>query len=109
MNRRNFFAFLPLAPIVAAGSVNAEAKPDISAGAPIPEATRITFSGNKKKEFKPYASGGSGGLFNIESSNWSILTMSETDHTKNVDMAVGDDGNLWLRRKDGEWKRIVTE
>ena len=35
--------------------------------------------------------------------------MGEYDPSKSVDMAVGDDGHLWLKRRDGEWKRIVTE
>ena len=108
MNRRSFFAFLPLAPIVAAGSVNAQAKPDISAGAPIPEATRITFQGNKKVEQKPtiLTTVSNTPSNNITLGGWS---MGRADHNKNVEMAVGDDGDLWLRRKDGEWKRIVTE
>ena len=28
---------------------------------------------------------------------------------KQVAMAVGRDGNLWLKTEDGKWKRIVTE
>ena len=28
---------------------------------------------------------------------------------KQVSMAVGRDGNLWLKTEDGKWKRIVTE
>ena len=34
---------------------------------------------------------------------------TKIDPTKAVSIAVGDDGNLWLKRKDGEWKRVVTE
>lgn len=108
MNRRNFFAFLPVVPIVAMNSVEVEAKPDISAGAPIPEATRITFQGNKKVEHKPTilttVSNTPGNSITLGS--WS---MSQADHNKNVEMAVGDDGYLWLKRKDGQWKRIATE
>ena len=102
MNRRDFFAFLPLAPFVAAASVEAEAKPDISAGAPIPEATRIMINGNKKREIKSYGGGGSG----MTLGGWS---MNEPDHDKNLEMAVGDDGHLWLKIKRGEWKRVATE
>lgn len=28
---------------------------------------------------------------------------------KQVSMAVGRDGNLWLKTEQGEWKRVVTE
>lgn len=28
---------------------------------------------------------------------------------KRVSMAVGRDGNLWMKPGDGDWKRIVTE
>lgn len=100
MNRRSFFKFLPIAPLalVAEGARAATAD-----GAPIPEATRITFSGNKKKAVKPYGSSGST-LTSL--GGWS---MNEADYSKEVSMAVGDDGHLWLKRKDGEWKRIVTE
>ena len=28
---------------------------------------------------------------------------------KRVSMAVGRDGNLWLKAEGGDWKRIVTE
>ena len=28
---------------------------------------------------------------------------------KQVSMAVGQDGDLWLKKENGDWKRIVTE
>lgn len=31
------------------------------------------------------------------------------DPTKSVNMSVGEDGNLWLRSNNGQWKRVVTE
>jgi hypothetical protein len=31
------------------------------------------------------------------------------DDTTHVTMAVGRDGNLWLKSADGDWKRVVTE
>jgi len=36
-------------------------------------------------------------------------TMPQYDPDKQVSMAVGDDGNLWVKSKDGQWKRVVTE
>ena len=92
----------PPTKIALAGSVEAEAKPDISEGKPIPEATRITFSGNKKREIKSYGSSGD----TLTLGGWN---MGEADYSKEVHMAVGDDGHLWLRRKGNDWKRIVTE
>ena len=50
MNRRDFFAFLPLAPFVAAGTVEAQAKPDISAGAPRDDEFRLSLQANKKSK-----------------------------------------------------------
>lgn len=103
MNRRNFFAFLPLAPFALAGSVEAEAKPDISAGEPIPEATRITFSGNKARPVKINND------LHIGESSMGGFTMGEVDSSKNVELAVGDDGHLWVKRREDKWKRVVTE
>jgi hypothetical protein len=35
--------------------------------------------------------------------------MAEVDADRALSMAVGKDGNLWLKSKGGEWKRVVTE
>jgi len=35
--------------------------------------------------------------------------MPQNDPNKQVSMAVGDDGNLWLKPKDGQWRKVVTE
>ena len=102
MNRRSFFAFLPLAPFVLVSTAKAETKPDISEGKPIPEATRITIQGTKKREVKTYGSSGS----SLTIGGWS---MGEADQSKNLHMAVGDDGHLWLKANNGDWKRVVTE
>ena len=96
MNRRDFFAFLPVAPIVAMNSVEAEAKPNISAGAPRPGEFNITIQGSQRP--KPIASNSIGGFY-----------MNENDPNRGVSMAVGEDGKLWLKSINGEWKRVVTE
>ena len=111
MNIRSLFGVIALSPIMAVEAF-AKEKP---AGEPIPEATQIIIQGTKKKEVKPsdqvLVSDGDGGVrwqhrSTLESC-WA--TLPQSDPTKQVSMAVGDDGNLWLKRKDGEWKRIVTE
>ena len=96
MNRRSLFGALALSPLMAVEAMTKE-KPT---GEPIPEASQIIIQGTKKgKPIKANYPGG--GL--------SIFNMPETDPNKQISMAVGDDGNLWLKRKDSEWKRIVTE
>ena len=103
MNRRNFFAFLPLAPFVAASSIEAQAKPDISKDAPSNYYAALTLQGKKKSDgtIMHLSADGSTGL--------GFINMDQPDPNKQVSMAVGEDGNLWLKRKDSEWKRVVTE
>lgn len=95
MNRRSFFKFLPIAPValVAEG-----ARACIADGAPTPGTTMITFTGSKP--LKPV---------NSSPNMLGSFNLAEQDLNKQVSMTVGEDGNLWLKRKDGEWKRIVTE
>ena len=104
MNRRSLFGALALSPLMAVEAFTKE-KPT---GEPIPEATQIVIHGSKKKNIEPPSqvllSDGNGGVFTI-----SGISMPKNDPTKQVSIAVGDDGNLWLKRKDGQWKRIVTE
>ena len=33
----------------------------------------------------------------------------QTDPDKKVSMAVGDDGSLWIKNTNQEWKRVVTQ
>jgi hypothetical protein len=37
------------------------------------------------------------------------FTGFKADPAKAVSMAVGDDGDLWLKPKDGQWRKVVTE
>jgi len=101
MNRRKFFAFLPIAPL----ALVAEGARAVTAdGAPIQETTKIVFSAAKKKETSksPF-------LAYREHNTVMFSSMSTNDDSKQVSMAVGDDGNLWLKRADGEWRKVVTE
>ena len=69
-------------------------------GEPIPEAKQIIIQGTKKS--KPIKT-------TYPTMGEISFNMPEIDATKQVSIAVGDDGNLWVKRKDGEWKRVVTE
>ena len=102
MNRRSLFGMIALAPLMAVEAV-AKEKPT---GEPIPEATQIIITGTKKKTIKPPSQVWCN---DVPPYTLSSFSMPETDPTKQVSMAVGEDGNLWLKSKDGEWKRVVTE
>jgi len=93
MNRRSFFAFLPVAPL----ALVAEGARAVTAdGAPIPDATQIVITGTKK--YKP-----------VKTTYDLSFNMPQNDPNKQVSMAVGDDGDLWLKRRDGNWRKVVTE
>jgi hypothetical protein len=97
MNRRSFFAFLPVAPIalVAEGARAAAASQ-----APPAHAVNMTLIGAapKNKNELMYLSNGP-----------AAIAFPQSDPTKQVAMAVGEDGELWLKGKDKQWKRVVTE
>jgi hypothetical protein len=97
MNRRKLFSFLPLAPVLAAAAVvtesQAEEKPADN------NANTLRLMGMKKNK-QPY--------YNDKA----IMYLGNNyvpDDTTHVTMAVGRDGNLWLKSADGDWKRVVTE
>jgi len=97
MNRRGLFAAFALSPFIA---VNAIAKPKPE-GEPHDQQTSLTLSATKKEKRK-IANGNSGNFLMMD--GWAT-----NDPNKQVSMAVGEDGNLWLKSKGGEWKRVVTE
>jgi len=90
MNRRSFFKFLPVAPLalVAEG-----AKAHYSSGQPQHNELSVILGA-----VKPQAP-----------NNTQTLCFPVTDLSREVTMAVGQDGRLWLRSKNDEWKRVVTE
>lgn len=95
MNRRKFFAMLPAAPVaIATWPTEAKAAPE---DAPRAGETMITIQGTKppKPINTPYSI--------------SIMPFADPDPNKQVSMAVGNDGNLWLKKANGDWKRVVTE
>jgi len=93
MNRRSFFKFLPVAPVIlvaeGARAVTADQAPNES-----PVSLQLTA--RKPMQPKPGQVPG-----------W--FMQPEMDLSKHVSMAVGNDGRLWLKSKDDVWKRVVTE
>ena len=89
MNRRSFFKFLPVAPVVLVAEGARAATAD---QAPIEQAPSLQLTAHKP--FKPRP-------------GW--LMQPAVDWSKQVSMAVGNDGRLWLKSKDDVWKRVVTE
>ena len=104
MNRRGMLRMLSFGAISASAPAAAYATKmprvsDVEKDGPICAETISIQSGTKKKmpvkkaEFE-------GGI-----SFWG----QEYEEHKKVDMAVGQDGNLWLKTDNGKWKRLVTE
>jgi hypothetical protein len=98
MNRRGLFAAFALSPFIA---VNAIAKPKPE-GEPHDQQISLMLSATKKETRKITNGGNSGNFLTVN--GW-----IDNDPSKQVSMAVGEDGNLWLKSKGGEWKRVVTE
>lgn len=89
MNRRSFFKFLPVAPVVLVAEGARAATADQT---PNEAGPSLQLSAYKPFQPKP---------------GW--FMQPQTDPTKLVSMAVGNDGRLWLKSKDDVWKRVVTE
>jgi hypothetical protein len=69
-------------------------------GQPLSESVNLTLLAAKKPD---------GEMMRLSNGPLVSFNMPQTDPDKAVSMAVGDDGNLWLKRKDGQWKRVATE
>lgn len=99
MNRRKFFAFLPVAPmaLVAEGARAAAASQ-----APPSNEFNMTLMGAapRNKNELMYLSNGPAEF---------KFTSFQSDPSKAVSMAVGEDGELWLKSKDKQWKKVVTQ
>lgn len=91
MNRRNFFKFLPVAPValVAEG-----AKACSATDKPRGNEFSISLQGSKE---------------NKTSSTSIYSNMPIADPSRAVSMAVGQDGNLWIKSVGGEWAKVVTQ
>ena len=93
MNRRSFFKFLPVAPVVLVAEGARAANADQA-----PNEKGVSLQLSAHKPFKPKPG---------QVPGW--LMQPEMDWSKQVSMAVGNDGRLWLKSKDDIWKRVVTE
>lgn len=91
MNRRSFFKFLPVAPFaLAAEGAKAVSIDDQPTGNDI----TLSLHGSKP---------------NKTSSTSIFGNMPVLDPSRSISLAVGHDGKLWLKPKNGEWARVVTE
>ena len=45
----------------------------------------------------------------VDNNKFNMLQCDMYEEHKKVDLAVGKDGNLWIRSEKDDWKRIVTE
>ncbi len=92
MNRRKFFALLPAAPVaVALWPSESKAAPEDT---PRPGELSLILNSTKEPVSLNYKD---------------KIFVSGLEDVSQVSMAVGRDGNLWLKGKDNEWKRVVTE
>lgn len=98
MNRRKFFAFLPLAPVAAIAATE-EVKAASKEGAPHSDEYSLALSSSKPREGREMMRVNARGM----------LYTPTVDDTRKVTMAVGMDGSLWIKNSSDEWKRVVTE
>ena len=105
--RRNFLKHLGLfgagagafavAPGVAT-AVTLHPTSNCEADGPICEETLTINNGTKLKPAEP-----------VRSEYTFVPPGAQYEEYKRVSMAVGRDGNLWMKTEGGNWKRIVTE
>lgn len=88
MNRRSFFKFLPVAPVVLIAEGVRAATVDQAPN----ESISLQLMAHHKPVHKP------GRFMN-----------PVPDMNRVVSMSVGQDGKLWVKSKDDVWKRVVTE
>ena len=92
MNRRSFFKFLPVVPVaLVAEGARACSVDDAPTGGGL-----LTLSGHEEEH-------------RHESANINLISISKPDPNRQVSMAVGKDGNLWLKKSKSEWKKVVVE
>jgi hypothetical protein len=96
MDRRSFFKFLPVAPVVLA----AEGARAVTADqAPNESNVTLKLQSHKKSDGMCMHIGG----------GYNLVSPPQIDETRSVTMSVGQDGHLWVKSKDDVWKRVVTE
>ena len=104
MNRRGFLSVITMGAVAApAAAMGIKELSDPSDG-PISAQHLSIRSGVKAKAKKTSNEG-----FRINADGGLHFAEDQYEEYKQVSMAVGKDGNLWLKKEDGQWKRIVTE
>lgn len=89
MNRRSFFKFLPVAPVVLVAEGARAATVDQA-----PDYNIISLTPQKKTK---------------HNSDSMRFWMTESDMSRQLHISVGQDGKLWIRSRNDVWKRVVTE
>lgn len=108
MNRRGFMSIFTLGAVGTAASVDAASIPTISdpeVDGPVSNAVKLTFHSPVEEDRRERQ------FMQLEDGRYVEISGTEvgTIETKEVDMTVGKDGNLWVRTGDSKWKRVVTE
>jgi hypothetical protein len=88
MDRRSFFKFLPVAPVVLAAEGVRAATADQAPTGVVP---LQLMAQQKPKQMFGY------------------FMPPETDWSRSVSISVGQDGKLWIKSKNDVWKRVATE
>ncbi len=96
MNRRKLFSFLPLAPVLVGAAVVKESQGEEKPADDNANTLRLMGMKKNPKSYDTNTIMVLGGQYQV-------------DDRSHVTMAVGQDGNLWLKSATGDWKRVVTE
>ena len=102
MNRRGFLSVITMGAVATpAAAMGIKESSDPSDG-PISAPHLSIRSGVKEKKIsnEGFLIGADGGFHFAE---------PQYEEYKQVSMAVGKDGNLWIKTEEGQWKRVVTE
>lgn len=107
MDRRSFFSFVPLGPMVLAGAMISESqKEETPVGG---NSVRMLGCKKRKRTERPSFPLTSSSDYSVVNNGYVFDCDWETDYSKSITMSVGRDGNLWVKKHEGEWKRVVTE
>lgn len=90
MNRRSFFKFLPVVPVALVAEGARACSDDAPTGGGF-----LTLNGYEEEHHH-------------ESTDISFI-LPKLDPNRQISMAVGKDGNLWLKNSKSEWKKVVVE
>ena len=104
MNRRGFLGVLTLGAVATPAAAMGIKESSNPSDGPISAEHLSIRSGVKAKTTKTSNEG-----FRIDANGGLHFAEDQYEEYKQVSMAVGKDGNLWLKTENGQWKRVVTE